>query len=276
MSKRKCFCRDCNGRTRSWNTVKRHRALGCEVQFSSSTEKIAQISDEDHSDDCLKAHHPPTKTRNSKNSKDYYSDDFLKAHHPKFKPRNSKDSDDYYSDDFLKARSTPSISKDSQKSDEDYPHDFLKAHYAPSKPRNSRDSYDDYSDDFLKADHTSPKGKYLQNSDDDRCSGDFLKDCSSSSQSSIHSTCSSDESCWMDEAIEAEKKHDMQSEDSSDDEEINVLKDKIQVANDLDHSDNDNGSGEIFCSLSRTVKDLIHVQCFPYQAVTGKIYCLKQ
>ncbi|KAK2557034.1 hypothetical protein P5673_020885 [Acropora cervicornis] len=192
------------------------------AQFSSPIEKISEISDEGHSDDCLK------------------------AHHPRFKPRNSKDSDDYYSDDFLKA------------------------HYAPSKPRNSRDSDDDYSDDFLKADHTSPKGKNLQNSDD------FLKDCSSSSQSSIHSTCSSDESSWMEEAIETEKKHDTQSEDSSDDEEINVLKDKIQIANDLDHSNNDNGSGEIFCSLSGTVKDLIHVHCSPYQAVTGKIYCLKQ
>ena len=25
--KRKCFCSDCNGKYRSWNTVKRHRAL---------------------------------------------------------------------------------------------------------------------------------------------------------------------------------------------------------------------------------------------------------
>ena len=40
MSKRKCFCRDCNGRTRSWNTVKRHRALGCEVSQLSVELKI--------------------------------------------------------------------------------------------------------------------------------------------------------------------------------------------------------------------------------------------
>ncbi|XP_044179371.1 uncharacterized protein LOC114962530 isoform X2 [Acropora millepora] len=88
----------------------------------------------------------------------------------------------------------------------------LKAHYAPSKPRNSRDSDDDYSDDYL-------------------------KDCSYSSQSSIHSACSSDESSWMDEAIETEKKHDTQSEDSSDDEEKNVLKEHSSVEQEKQHQE---------------------------------------